>query len=86
MGKRCADGASGFGHSAGAKILYRVEGVAAGLEEDADAVDDMVGAFDGAIDRLAVAQIRLTKEIWPTPPIGCRKPARSGRRTATRMR
>ena len=59
MGELGAGGAGGLGNGAGAEILDGVEGVAAALKKHADTVDDVVGALDGAVDGLAIAQVRL---------------------------
>ncbi|MGZ2382940.1 hypothetical protein ACVIDN_004303 [Rhizobium brockwellii] len=42
-----------------AEFLHGVESVAAGLVQNADAVDDVARPVDGAVDRAAIAQVRL---------------------------
>ena len=59
MGEAGADRARGFGHRAGAELVHGVEFLPAGLMQDGDQIDDMVGALHGAVDRPAHAHIGL---------------------------
>ena len=59
LGHADALGPTGLGDGAGAEILNRVKSVAAGFEQDADAIDHMIRALDGSLDRIAVTQIGL---------------------------
>ena len=65
MGQPGLGGAGGLGNGAGAEILDAVEVLAAGRVHDADQVDDMVGALDGAVDRPADADIGLDGHDLP---------------------
>jgi len=56
-----ADAASGFSDSTCAKLLNRLEGIAAGFVQNADAVHDKVGSVDGTVDGVAVAQVCLNE-------------------------
>ena len=51
--------AGGLGHGAGTLDVDGLEGLAAALEPDGDAVDDEIGALHGATDRVGIAQIGL---------------------------
>lgn len=59
MGQRSADAACGFRNGLGSEFLHGVERVAATFSENPDAIDDMLSAFDGAVDGVAVAQVCL---------------------------
>ena len=50
-----------LGNRAGTEGMDRIEALAPALGEDADEVDDGIGAVDGAIDRPAVADIGLDR-------------------------
>ena len=56
--RRLADGARPEG-------LHGVEGLPARLGQDADEIDHRVGAFDRAVDRPAIAEIRLDRLDLP---------------------
>jgi len=49
----------GFRHGTGATRLHRIELLAAGLVEDADAVDDDLGAGNRLLHRIGIPQIGL---------------------------
>ena len=51
--------ARGLGDGARAEHVDRVEALAAGLGKDRDQIDDGIGAVDSAVDRPAIAQVRL---------------------------
>ena len=59
MGQAGTDRTGGFGDGARAELVDRGEFLAAALVQDADQVDDMIRALDGAVDRPAHAQIGL---------------------------
>ena len=65
MGEPGLAGARRFGDGACAEILHIAKVLAAGLEQDADQVDHMVGALDGAVDRPAHAHIGLHRLDLP---------------------
>ena len=73
-------------HLLGADGVDGVEALAAALEQDADQVDQHMGVARRRLDRGGVADIGLHGMDLADLPSGCRWPARSGRRTATRMR
>ena len=73
-------------HRARALDVDGIEGLGAPADEHADRVDDDVGALRCALDRQGIARLACTAWICPTRPMGCRWPARSGRRTAARTR
>mgnify|MGYP000710559454 CR=1 FL=1 len=56
-----AGGTGGLGDRARAEILHCIESVAAAFEENADAVDDMIGAHHCPVHRIPVTQIGLDR-------------------------
>ena len=50
-----------FGDGARTEILQGAKALLSGFERDADKVDHMIGAFDGAIDRGTIPEIRLNR-------------------------
>ena len=66
--------------------MHALETLPPALEQDADQVDDRLRVARRRLDRARITHIGLHGMDLPDLPSGCRWPASSGRRTATRMR
>ena len=65
MGEACPGGPRGFRHGLRAELMDGGEALPPAFVQDADEVDDVVGALDGALDRPAHAQIGLHRLDLP---------------------
>ena len=63
-----------FRHRAGAEVLHRAKGVAAGFKQDADAVDDVIRADDRPVDRIPVPEIGLDGDDLANTAQGLKMP------------
>lgn len=61
MRQRGACIAGGFGNGLRTEFLHGVKGVAAAFSQNADAIDHMVGVFNGFDDGIAITQVCLGK-------------------------